>query len=202
MAWAEPAAGGVVLLGLAALFGAWRGRARGGTDRGADRLGVFVGWALTGCGVLGWGQGASPDVGLSRAVILTMTAALALIAGRGLLTARAATHVRPQRKPKEEDGRVSLGAGSWRRAGFRLFGALVAAPAGAVGVGLAWRVRGPGADADRLIGMVLAAVLAMALALVVLLASRRPGRVVAAMLLVGLLAAGGALAPQSATVLS
>jgi hypothetical protein len=193
MALVQAAAGGVVLLGVAALFGAWRGRARG--DGG--RLGVVAGWALIGCGLLGWSLTTSPDVGLSIAVTATMTAALVLIAGRGLMLAQAPKPAKPH-KPKPDDDRLSLGPGYWLRAGLRGFGGLVAAPAAAVCVGLAWRAYGPGGEADRLIGMTLAAVLAMAAALVGLLASRRPGRAVAAILLVGLVALIGALAPVQA----
>jgi hypothetical protein len=199
MASIQAAAGGVVLLGVAALFGAWRGRARGD----AGRLGVVAGWGLIGCGLLGWSLSTSPDVGLSLAVMATMAAALVLIAGRGLMLAQilaqAPKPVKPP-KPKPDDDRLSLGPGYWVRAGLRGFGGLVAAPAAAVCIGLAWRAFGPGGEADRLIGMTLAAILAMAAALVSLLASRRPGRAVAAILLVGLVALIGALAPQLAPV--
>jgi len=191
MAWVQALAGGVVLLGVAALFGAWRGRARGD----AGRLGVGAGWGLIGCGLLGSSLSTSPGVGLSLAVLLAMAAALVVIGGRGLILAQAPKPVKP-RKPKPDDDRLSLGTGYWMRAGLRGFGGLIAAPGAAVCVGLAWRVHGPGGEADRLIGMTLAAILAMAAGLVGLLASRRPGRALAAILLVGLVALIGALAPQ------
>ncbi len=161
--------------GLLVLRTAWR---RGPVAAGPGRFTVAAGWALIAAAHAVLALASRPLWGVSVAALLVISLALALVLAPVFRTG--ALSPRPPRLEAREAAGLPAGFGS--RTAARVIGALVAGPALAVAAAIAWRLLGPGGDADKLMGAATAAPLALAAVLVAVSASRRPWRVNAVVL--------------------
>jgi len=157
--------------GLAGLYRAWRGRRLSAPQR---RLWTALGWLLLAAGVVLWCSGLSAGVAVAQAMTLAMLLGLAAVAAHATGLRRAAHEGRGR-----EAAQPPVRAANMVVRGARLLGSLVVVPALGLAAGLVWYALVPGNESDRLMGQAIVALLVAAMALVALLASQRPVRLVA-----------------------